>query len=80
MCFHDGALHPIVVRVYYTVPACEMVGMDFLPPEGFNELRVAEYAKQAIGQQAITDYMAFADKQAAVLKRSVKLEDPFFEE
>jgi hypothetical protein len=80
LCFLHGQFHPIVVRVHYVVPSCEMLSVDFLPPEGFDELHVAEYARQAVGQQAMADYLQFAEKTSNLLKRTSKLDDPFFEE
>jgi hypothetical protein len=79
-CFYENRLHAIVVKVGYVYPSCEMISIDFLPEEGFEDLRIAEYAKQAICQQALNDFMTFAERTAAALRRTAKLADPFFEE
>ena len=79
-CFYDNRLHAILIRIYYVYPSCEMMSMEFLPEEGFDDLRIAEYARQGISQQALNDFLVFAEKTAAALRRTAKLDDPFFEE
>jgi hypothetical protein len=40
--FNRGEFHPIVVKINYIVPSCEMISLDFFPPEGFDDHHLAE--------------------------------------
>jgi hypothetical protein len=79
-CFYENRLLSVIIQVQYVYPSCEMLTLSFHPEEGFEELRIAEYAKQALCQQALQEFSAFAQRTAAAVKRTAKLDDPFFEE
>jgi hypothetical protein len=67
-CFYENRLHSVVIKVQYIYPSCEMLTLSFHPEEGFDELRIAEYAKQSLCQQALQDFCAFAERTAAALR------------
>jgi hypothetical protein len=79
-CIWDERLYPVTVKIAHTVPGCEILSVDFLSEPSFEEIRIADMARQSICQQAINEFCNYADNAHRLMKRTTTVDDPFFEE
>jgi hypothetical protein len=60
----DNKFHEVVVEVLHMTPSYEIIDLHITVPEALEDKPVAEYARQVVLQQSMTEYSAHAERMA----------------